>query len=255
MNGRQLKGLWRRLKCSQSANDSQAFRKRMENEGVIVTDEHPRIVAATSFGKNCRIRTPIYMTNSSLDDWSYIEAYCRISHSQVGKFTAIAPGCHIGLAEHPSALAASSHPVFYRRDLSRGFDFADQDLRSETSPTIIGNDVWIGAGAIVKGGVTIGDGAIIGAGAVVTKNVPPYAIMTGVPASVRRYRFEAHDIDFLTGIRWWDWDIATLRKHFAAFSDISALRRLTEEVGVDTGPKTEDAAGHEGSGTTGGVRQ
>jgi len=240
-----LQRLRRRLLQGPDSRAARAFRSRMERDGVIVSEEHPRIVAATTFGSHCRIKTPIYLTDSSLGDWSYVEAYCRISHTQIGNFTAIAPGCHIGLAEHPSAVAASSHPVFYRHDLSRGFDFVDKNHRSETTPTTVGNDVWLGVGVIVKGGVTIGDGAIVGAGAVVTKNVPPYAIVAGVPASVKRYRFEQPDIDFLLSIRWWDWDVDVLRRNPTAFHDIAALRQIAREIHAETPAVTN---GNDGGG-------
>lgn len=72
----------------------------------------------------------------------------------------------------------------------------------------IGNDVWIGRGAKVLGGVTIGDGAVVAAYSVVTRDVPPYAIVAGVPARVAKYRFEEHVVAALGRIRWWDWDDA-----------------------------------------------
>ena len=73
--------------------------------------------------------------------------------------------------------------------------------------TTIGNDVWIGWGVLIKGGVTIGNGAVIGARSVVTKDVPPYAVVAGVPAKVIKYRFEQEKIDLLQQLQWWNWDI------------------------------------------------
>jgi len=71
---------------------------------------------------------------------------------------------------------------------------------------IIGNDVWVGTDALIMSGVKIGDGAVIGARAVVTKDVPPYAIMVGNPARLIRYRFNDSTIQKLLEIKWWDWD-------------------------------------------------
>jgi acetyltransferase-like isoleucine patch superfamily enzyme len=87
--------------------------------------------------------------------------------------------------------------------------------------TVIGNDVWIGIGAIVLSGVMVGDGAVIGAGAVVGKAVPPYAVIAGNPASILRYRFEADIRRRLLALRWWDWDESELW---------AAKRWLTSEV-------------------------
>jgi acetyltransferase-like isoleucine patch superfamily enzyme len=208
------------------------FRRQMSRDhGVSVTDEDPRTVLRTTFGSHCRIRTPIFLIDSTVGDRSYIEAYCRIGSTRIAKFTAIAPGCHIGLAEHPSSRSASLHPIFYRRDPARAFDFAERSYREEVTTTTLGNDVWVGAGAIIKGGVSIGDGAIIGAGAVVTRDVPPYAVVAGIPARVLRLRFEPDDIAFLQRIRWWDWSEEVLRRHHVAFHDLAALRELVEELG------------------------
>lgn len=69
----------------------------------------------------------------------------------------------------------------------------------------IGNDVWIGRNAVIFGGVTIGDGAIIGAFSVVAKDVPPYAVVVGNPAIIKRYRFTEEQIEKLLNIKWWNW--------------------------------------------------
>lgn len=78
---------------------------------------------------------------------------------------------------------------------------------------VIGNDVWIGYEAVVMAGVTIGDGAIIGARAVVTKDVPPYTIVGGVPAKPIRKRFDDETIERLLDLKWWDWPIEKIRRH------------------------------------------
>ena len=81
------------------------------------------------------------------------------------------------------------------------------------SRRLIGNDVWIGFEAVVMAGVHIGDGAIIGARAVVTKDVPPYTIVGGVPAREIRKRFDADTIDRLLQLQWWDWPIEKIREN------------------------------------------
>ena len=78
---------------------------------------------------------------------------------------------------------------------------------------IIGNDVWIGAGAQILSGVTIGDGAVIGAGSIVTKDIPPYAIVGGNPARVIRFRFDQAKIDKLLELAWWDWSIEKIKEN------------------------------------------
>ncbi|OEZ01761.1 MULTISPECIES: CatB-related O-acetyltransferase [Stenotrophomonas] len=80
-------------------------------------------------------------------------------------------------------------------------------------PTRIGNDVWIGHGATIISGVTVGDGAIIGARAVVTRDVAPYAVVTGNPATQVKMRFSPEQVDALLRIRWWDWPIEDIHAH------------------------------------------
>lgn len=102
--------------------------------------------------------------------------------------------------------------------------------------TRIGHDVWIGYNATIMPGVNIGHGAIIASQAVVTKDVPPYAIVGGNPATVIKLRFEPEVIDKLLAIAWWDWPIEKISEHLPAIvsADLSQLARLAD--GIHTQP-------------------
>ena len=95
-----------------------------------------------------------------------------------------------------------------------------------TKETIIGNDVWIGTGVMVLGGLTISDGAIIGAGTVVTKDVPPYAVVLGNPGKIKRYRFTKEQIKKLLEIKWWDWDLEKIERAKKDMLDIDKFIQL-----------------------------
>lgn len=90
---------------------------------------------------------------------------------------------------------------------------------------MVGNDVWIGYEAVVLSGVTIGDGAIIGTRAVVTKDVPPYTIVGGVPARPIRRQFDEETVARLQALRWWDWDAEKIARsiHAIQTGDLNAL--------------------------------
>ncbi|MCF1708013.1 CatB-related O-acetyltransferase [Tabrizicola sp. J26] len=104
---------------------------------------------------------------------------------------------------------------------------AFRDRVRDRPDTVIGNDVWIGHGALILPGVTIGNGAIIGAGAVVARDVPDYAIVAGNPARVIRYRFDPEVIERLNRIAWWDWPVERIASKVPALvsDDIDALER------------------------------
>jgi acetyltransferase-like isoleucine patch superfamily enzyme len=94
---------------------------------------------------------------------------------------------------------------------------SEYSLPNEAGSVVVGNDVWIGTRAIILSGVTIGDGAIIGAGAVVTRNVPPYAVVAGVPAKVIRFRYTQEQIAALLRIAWWNWNLDKIRSNMDYF--------------------------------------
>ncbi len=141
--------------------------------------------------------------NPSLKLWGADE---RIS---IGKFCSIAENVTIfGGGEHRTDWVTT-----FPLNIAFGLDDAWQNgIPFAKGPTIIGNDVWIGYGAILLSGVTVGDGAVIGAGAVVSKNVSPYAIVAGNPASLFRYRFSEEQIQKLLEIKWWDWPLEKIRE-------------------------------------------
>ena len=99
--------------------------------------------------------------------------------------------------------------------------------------TTVGNDVWIGCNVVVLPGVTIGDGAVVAAGSIVTKDVPPYAIVAGSPARVLRYRWDEKTVERVAALRWWDWDDHKIKQSLELFTlgmNDHVLEQL-EEVG------------------------
>ena len=110
-----------------------------------------------------------------------------------------------------------AHP--WKTDFNR-LDEAKRYYDEKNLDITIGNDIWIGANAVILSGVHISDGAVIGAGCVVTKDVKPYEIVVGVPSRHLRYRFEEDVIDKLLQIKWWDWSIEEIIERKDLFLNI-----------------------------------
>jgi acetyltransferase-like isoleucine patch superfamily enzyme len=151
-----------------------------------------------------------------------VGAFCSLSdghigHCEVGRYCAFGPEVMIGAHEHPTDWLTVSRVTHVRGlhgwdaflhpdDLQR----AQSSVRSyprSTRMTRIGNDVWIGQRCFIRPGITIGDGAIIAAGSVVTRDVPPYAVMAGVPAVQKKQRFPDPLVERLLQARWWQYDL------------------------------------------------
>ncbi|MDO4275805.1 MAG: CatB-related O-acetyltransferase [Eubacteriales bacterium] len=135
----------------------------------------------------------------------------------IGKFCSIACGARFlfNSANHSmSSLSTYPFPLFFEEwELDRKDVAASWDNKGNI---VIGNDVWIGYEAVIMAGVTIGDGAVIGARAVVTKDVPPYTIVGGVPARPIRKRFSDDKISSLLEIKWWDWSKEKIKQNVEA---------------------------------------
>jgi acetyltransferase-like isoleucine patch superfamily enzyme len=171
------------------------------------------------FGRYNTLYDGVVLDTVALGDFSYVSRGARLFNATVGRFCCIGPEALIGLGEHPTRQFVSSHPAFYSTRAQAQLTFVATQKFEEFRPVVIGNDVWIGARAIVLDGATVGDGAIVAAGAVVSGEVPPYAIVSGVPAKVVRYRFDAATLEAIRASRWWDLDLGVLRANADAFAD------------------------------------
>lgn len=137
----------------------------------------------------------------------------KVQDADIGKYCSVSWNVTIGALSHPTD-RMSTHAFVYQKR----FGIAEEDapVPRGNSRCSIGNDVWIGCHAVILSGVRIGDGAIVGAGSVVTHDVPPYAVVVGVPARLLKMRFPESQIAVLIRLRWWDFPDALLRKAVGA---------------------------------------
>lgn len=142
---------------------------------------------------------------------------------RIGKFVSMDPGVTIALAERRID-AVSSYPF---QGLRRWWPNASGTRSHDSGPVTIGNDVWIGTGAVIMPGVTIGDGAVIGPQAVVREDVAPYTIAEGVPAKPLGRRFDDATVERLLAVAWWNWPDEMINE-FLPIMDQDVERFLTE---------------------------
>ena len=230
--GAKITARFARLCVPSGIRDALRIRRLRRRYGLtLVRSGVPQVIVESSFGNVCRIGSNVVILHSCIGDYSYVETGCRIAYAQIGRFCSIAPGATIGLEAHPVRDYVSTHPIFYLRAPGVGYDFVDHSKRSDYQHTIVGHDVWIGANALIMDGISVGHGAVIGAGAVVTRDVPPYAIVGGVPAKLIRYRFDGEIIERLLAVRWWDRPAEWIRQHVVEFADIHTFLHVCDEDG------------------------
>lgn len=186
-----------------------------------------KIFSGSSFEKYTKLGKEAYF-EGHLGQCSYVGENSKI-YGWVGRFTSIAANVEVITGVHPFKYPyVSTSPLFISDKGQAGLVIVDKCLMNEfkyADPNnrfcvIIGNDCWLGYKCSIIAGVTIGDGAVVLSHAVVTKNVPPYAIVGGVPAKIIGFRYNEQQIKDLLRIKWWDFPIEQIIKDKDLFLEI-----------------------------------
>jgi chloramphenicol O-acetyltransferase type B len=190
---------------------------------------------AVRFSEGNRLHGTASVADATLGRYTYIASGAVVHRAEVGAFCSIGPDAHVGgLGRHPTRWL-STHPIFFSTKGQVAKSFVDTDCFDEFVPTRVGNDVWVGARALILDGVTIGDGAIVAAGAVVARNVEPYSVVAGVPARPIKARYTSERVEILKRLRWWEWDMSQLNAAAPLFREdgdvqVEKLMLLAREI-------------------------
>ncbi|SOD98317.1 CatB-related O-acetyltransferase [Spirosoma fluviale] len=158
----------------------------------------------TLIGFNSHIFKNTTINFSQIGFFTYVGRNSFVQFAKIGNYCSISKDVMIGLGAHPLNMFSTS-PLFYKANNALKIQLVERNLDfKEHSLINIGSDVWIGTKSIIMDGVTIGHGAVVAAGAIVTKDIPPYAIVAGVPAKIIKYRFSDSIQNRLLESKWWE---------------------------------------------------
>ena len=202
------------------------FLKNLFNPAVSLFS---KIDNLSCISRKAKVYGRVQVSNSTMDDYSYVGRDARIIYSDIGKFCSIAGEAKVGMGTHTLDKISTS-PVFTESNNATKHRWVDYSTENPYRRVKVGNDVWIGTRAMIMGGVTIGDGAVVGAGAIVTRDVPPYAVVVGVPARVIKYRFSQEQINMLLDHPWWSLPEKKLKERIRLFQDSNNIEEKINEL-------------------------
>lgn len=204
--------------------------KNLNEKGHNIYIDHTCSVQDTVFENNVRIFGSCHVAKCSVGAFTYFQGYANVSNTTIGRFCSIGPRVIIAHGEHPVDFV-STHPLFFSEYSPwPQLEFAKKKIFESNKHVMIGHDVWIGANCYIKDGINIGTGSIIAAGAIVVNDVPPYAIVGGVPAKIIKYRFSNNTIQKLLKSEWWLREAAHLLKLKHFFQTPMDDRRIEEFI-------------------------
>ena len=164
----------------------------------------------------------------------YIEPFSQYK-CIVGKYCSIGPKIWAILHGSHAMDSVTTYPLHIIPEIDskmKECGIEPESNRVQKGDIIIGNDVWLGMECIILGGVTIGDGVIIGARSMITKDVPPYAIIAGNPARILKYRFNENQIESLLRIKWWDWSREKIIENWQYLFKMNAIDNFIENFDI-----------------------
>ena len=157
---------------------------------------------------------------------SYTGTNTIIKNAEIGKYCSISWNVSIGGLNHPYQNISMYTDYWFKKTFD--VDIKKKGKEDTSTKVVIGNDVWIGAGAIILNGVNIGSGCVIGAGSIVTKSIEPYSVVVGNPANQIKKRFSDQVIELLMKLQWWNWSEDKIRENIDLLRNVPDIDLLNE---------------------------
>lgn len=205
------------------------FSEKYRNRKKCFFNGKGSIIRNTNFEGYNMIGRKVILVNCDIGEGSYINHNSRLIGSKIGRYCSISDNVYSGFGHHPLNFISTHSSFFYDTTSQLGWSWFDKNSAPSYDPykhpkndskfiTEIGHDVWIGSHVMIMDGITIGTRAVVGTGSVVTKDIPPYAIVAGVPARIIRYRHPESIIEELLKSEWWNMKYEELKLNMGNYS-------------------------------------